>query len=203
MLVALEKLGTYGNDASIGKIARAFRCSGKKHYYVYFFDLTDVIFIKGSVMNFTRRFITAILSLEDEVLFWPEKDERIEISNRIKQQTYFPNCVGFFGFVDGALIPLSTKPCGHSEDFYIRKSNYAINAMIVCDDLKVIRHCYVGWPGNTHDNRVYDNSMLAKSPSDFFSGDQYILADSAYTASREVVPAYKKPAGGQVLGVNK
>lgn len=151
-------------------------------------------------MNFTRRFIIAVLSLERECLFWPEEDERKEFSARIKEQTGFPDCLGF---VDGTLIPVSTKPGWHGEDFYSRKSNYAVNAMIVCDDQKLIRHCYVGWPGSTHDNRVYDNSALATDARRFFSGDQYLLADSAYTPSQEIVPAYKKPPGGVMSGINK
>lgn len=151
-------------------------------------------------MNFTKRFIIAVLSLEDKVLFWPEEYERMEISARIKEQTRFSDCVGF---VDGTLIPLSKRPTWNGEDFYSRKSNYAVSAMIVCDDQKLIRHCYVGWPGSTHDNRVYDNSALGMNPRAFFSGEQYLLADSAYTPSREIVPAYKKPFGGELAGDNK
>jgi len=133
--------------------------------------------------------------LEKNVVFWPEEDERKEISRRIESETGFPFCVGF---VDGSLIALDSKPTWNGEDFYTRKSNYCISAMFVCDDRKLIRHCYTGWAGSSHDARVYANSPLARSPRTFFSGNEYLLADSAYAPSREIVPAYKKPYNGQL-----
>lgn len=137
--------------------------------------------------------------MEDDVVFWPTEDERQEISKRIKNDTDFPFCVGF---VDGTLIPFSGKPVWQGEDFYSRKSFYCLTAMIVCDDRKMIRHCFTGYAGSSHDARVYANSDLAQNPRKFFSGEEYLLADSAYTPSREIIPAYKKPVHGEMSADN-
>ncbi|GAU99995.1 hypothetical protein RvY_10919 [Ramazzottius varieornatus] len=81
--------------------------------------------------------------------------------------------------------------CG--EDYYTRKGSYAINAMIVCDDLKRIRHVFAGFPGCSHDHRVFMYSKLALNPFKYFSGHEYLLADSAYPVSDIIVPTFKKP----------
>lgn len=155
--------------------------------------------LEGSVNNFTNRFLVAILSLEKKAVFWPDAEERKEISSRIESMTAFPSCIGF---VDGTLIDLEFKPTWKGEDFYTRKSRYSLSAMLVCDDQKLIRYCFTGWAGCTHDNRVYTNSSLAHSPNLFFSGDEYLLADSAYTPIRQLIPAYKKPVNGELVGDN-
>jgi DDE superfamily endonuclease len=59
--------------------------------------------------------------------------------------------------------------------------------------IKRIRYVYTGWPGCAHDARVYGNSALARRPERFFSGEEYLLADSGYTPSLRIVPAFKKP----------
>lgn len=76
--------------------------------------------------------------------------------------------------------------------------------MIVCDDQKLIRYCFTGWAGSSHDARVFASSALSRSSRDYFSGNEFLLADSAYPVKEEVVPAYKKPTnGGDLVGDNK
>lgn len=62
----------------------------------------------------------------------------------------------------------------------------------MCDDQRRIRYIYTGWPGCSHDARVFENSALAQEKDEFFSGEEYLLADSGYTASMNVVPAFKR-----------
>ncbi|KAI7874185.1 uncharacterized protein EV154DRAFT_578454 [Mucor mucedo] len=90
MIVALERLGYYGNGASIGKFARAGRISER------------------AVVCFTKRFIIAVISnLAKEYLRWPTAEERKIINKEIEEEYGFPECVGF---VDGSLFPLSNRP---------------------------------------------------------------------------------------------
>lgn len=140
-----------------------------------------------------------IFSLEKQTLFWPNEDEKTEIKTRIEHESGFPSCLGF---VDGTLIPLRYKPSWHGEDFYSRKASYSLSCMIVCDDQKLIRHVYTGWAGSSHDARVYSNSPLGRYPDVYFGGDEYLLADSAYQTLKEVIPAYKKPVNGDLVGDN-
>ena len=57
-------------------------------------------------------------------------------------------------------------------------------ALIVCDDRKRIRYVCTGWPGCTHDQRVYDNSTIALRSEEYFSPSQCLLADSGFTPTR-------------------
>jgi DDE superfamily endonuclease len=84
------------------------------------------------------------------------------------------------------------------EDFYSRKGRYGLAGLIVCDDRKRIRYVYSGWAGCAHDTRVFKNSLLALQPERFFSGDEYLLADSGYTPSRHIIPVFKKPPRGSL-----
>jgi hypothetical protein len=107
LMVCLYRMGFSGNAASYQKIAKYF---------------TIAI---GSVERFTAQCVSAILCLKNEAIFWPDRDERRSISKRIGT---LPECVGF---VDGTLFPLELKPSLHGEDYYSRKSSYAINGNVI------------------------------------------------------------------------
>src|SRR5215469_13204116 len=109
------------------------------------------------------------MSLEKELVFWPDATERGEISHRIRAVSGFPSCLGF---IDGTLFPLEEKPGKDGEDYYSRKGKYGLAGLVVCDDQKRIRHIYTGWPGCTHDARVFENSPLALNTQQFFTGGQ-------------------------------
>jgi hypothetical protein len=149
---------------------------------------------KGSVTNYLRRAVDAVLSLFSKTVFWPDEQERLEISQRLREKHHFPKCVGA---IDGTHLGLAFKPEKDGEEYWTRKQHYAVAATLVCDDRKRIRYINVGWPGSVHDQRVYQNSALHNNPSVFFSDREYLLGDSAYTPSPTMVPAYKK-FGGQV-----
>jgi hypothetical protein len=56
------------------------------------------------------------------VFFWPAKEERLEISARIKQR--------HFGFIDGTHLGLSTRPESCGEEYFTRKGKYAVPALL-------------------------------------------------------------------------
>jgi hypothetical protein len=61
----------------------------------------------------------------------------------------FPGCVGF---VDGTYVVLRFCPTKDGETFFNRKSRYAYNIMLVCDNKKRIRYLVSGWPGSVDGN---------------------------------------------------
>ena len=71
--------------------------------------------------------------------------------------------------------------------------------MVICDDHKRIRYLNIGWPGSVHDQRIYQNCKINKTPAQFFSSQEYLLGDSAFTSNAWTVPAYKKFSGQIVL----
>ncbi|OBZ80416.1 putative nuclease HARBI1 [Choanephora cucurbitarum] len=194
MMVSLERLGLHGNDASVGRIARNSCISGGLKYNSLksnnrVFHLPVYAYIEGSVVNFLRRFMKAILALEKETVFWPCAEEREVIQERIVSKTGFPNCIIF---VDGTRIPLEYKSAWDGEMFYCRKDIHSLAAMIVCDDRMKIRFVCTGWAGSTHDARVFANNPLMKNTSAYFDPNEYILADSAYPCLPHTIPAYRK-----------
>ena len=109
MYGSFERLGCDGNGASIGKFAQHH---GVSH---------------GSIVNFTSRVFEALLSLHDNVIWWPRAEERAAISRRFASSYGLPNAVGI---VDGTPVHFSQKPAVDGEVFYTRKGRY-FNATII------------------------------------------------------------------------
>jgi hypothetical protein len=151
---------------------------------------------KGSVMNYVDRSVSAVLQFRNRRIFWPEPEERQAISNRIRDIFMFPEVVET---VDGTHLGLSTRPVCHGENCFSRKSNYAIVAMVVNDDKRLIRYLNIGWPASVHDEQVFSNCSLSLAPNDFFSAGEYLLGDSAFSNRSSVVPAFKKLANTILL----
>jgi hypothetical protein len=112
----------------------------------------------GSVNNYVERSIRALMEIKEEVVYWPDEGEREEIKTRMAVHG-FRHCVGI---IDGTLVVLDFRPEIYHECYYSRKCCYALNVMVVCDDQRRITYYYAGWPGSTHDNRVFRNSKLFK-----------------------------------------
>lgn len=175
MLVTLKYFGGMGNGCSAHTVKDGLGIS------------------VGSVHSYVDRCVKVILSLENQTLFWPDVRERVELKSRIKEKFYFPNCVGM---VDGTHLGLMEKPSEHGEDYFTRKCEYGVVAMVVCDDKRRIRYLNVGWPASVHDQRVWRNTMVSNKPDNFFSSGEYLVADSAFSNTTFIVPAYKKFADG-------
>jgi DDE superfamily endonuclease len=175
LLVLLNYLGTEGSGASGSAQRQAFRIG------------------KGTSRFYHNRAEVAILSLRNQYYAWPDAEEREKISEYIHHKYHWPNCVGF---VDGTLFPLGTMPQTKDRaDYFGRKQTYALSTMIVCDHNRKIRSYLAGWPGCTHDNRIFKNMKIARQPEHHFSHKEYILGDSAFENNWFMVSSYKAPAG--------
>lgn len=173
-LVGLANLGTAGNGGDHYHLARMFNCS------------------EGSVQNWTNRFITAVLRLEQGYLRWPSPQERAVLKQEITSKSFFKDTVGF---VDGSYIPLATAPRETPEDYWTRKMFYAFNIMLVCDLHRRVTYYELGWCGSVHDQRVFRSSKLFENPNRYFSPGEYLLADSGYTVCDFVIPCLKRCRG--------
>lgn len=182
LLVFLYSLGCSGSDCNNKRIAARFHVSS------------------GVIHLFVQRVTKALLSHKNDVIRWPSEDEKLNISNEIKQQYGLPNCIGI---MDGTLLRLQYAPLIHPENYHSRKGFYAVQALIICDHTCRINHVYVGWPGSTHDNRVWRNSKVFQYQDLYFNDIQYVICDSAYTVDAHVIPAYKRSRGIVVLDAMK
>ncbi len=100
MLVLLKLLGSEGNAASALSVKQGLGIG------------------KGSLLNYIRRAVDAVLSLFDDIMFWPDVDERLKISNRVHEKYHFSKCIGF---VDGTHFGLASKPKIHGKEYFTRK----------------------------------------------------------------------------------
>ena len=174
LLVLLKYYGSEGNSASSVSLGSFF---GIGH---------------GAVDRCKEAALEGVLSLEDRTYFWPDAEERKVIANRIRDTYLFPNCVGI---IDGTLLPLLQRPLLHGENYLSRKKFYAIVMLVVCDDQCRIIYYHIGWPGSVHDNRAWRNSRLYRKFNEYFSHREYLLGDSAFTASDIMIPPFKAYAG--------
>jgi hypothetical protein len=146
---------------------------------------------KGSINNYVDRCISALHEIHDNVVYWPDQQERQDMKNRLAS-TGFRHCTGI---IDGTLVVLDFKPEKYHKCYYLRKSVYALNVMVVCDDQKRVTYYLAGWPGSCHDNRVFKNSNLFMNKEDYFDHGEYLLGDSAYSLSSIMVQSFKKMPG--------
>jgi hypothetical protein len=105
----------------------------------------------GSIHNYVHRSIKALKEIKNNVVYWPNQEEKDAMKKQLAA-TGFWHCVRV---IDGTLVVLDFRPEACHECYYSQKSVYAINLMVVCDDQKRIIFYLAGWPGSTHDNRVF------------------------------------------------
>jgi hypothetical protein len=171
IMVVLQKLGCDGNGNSRGRLAR--NCG----------------YSNGAVTIFSRRVFTAILSLRKKVIKWPNARERNQIAERMDQKYGIATC----GVLDGTPVVFSQKPHIDGETFYNRKSQYAINLQLICDDKKQIRYFISGWPGSCYDCDVFSNGKMFKNPESYFNEGEFLIADSGYVLQKYCCIPYKQP----------
>jgi hypothetical protein len=143
---------------------------------------------KGSVKNYVRRCTSALHKIKDEVIYWPDQEEKNDMKSRVYSYG-FCHCVGI---INGTLVVLDFKPEKYHKCYYYHKSCYAINIMVVCNDRKRIAYYNAGWPGSIHNNCVWLNSKLSRNREEYFSYLEYLLGDSAYSSSSIIMQAFKK-----------
>jgi len=170
--VALYRFGRYGNGASVRDVSAHFGLG------------------EGTVDLVTNRVIDAIMSFAAKYIRWYTSSEKEEVKRRIENDTGFPNCLGF---LDGTTMVLDLKPGIDYESYFNRKSRYGLSAQIVSDWDDRIRFLFVGYPASVHDSRCIGYSELVTKPHKFFSNDEYVLADSAYSLSDTIITPFKKP----------
>jgi len=178
LMVLLRYLGTDGSGASLPSLRARYKFSA------------------GTARNHKMRALKAVLSLSSEYYRWPDPKERRQIANRFKDEYGWPNLVAI---CDGTLNPLLTKPeTSDYSDYSGRKHQYSLSTLIFNDDKRRIRYFLAGWPGCSHDNRVFRNSNLYRNPTQYFTESEYSIADSALEPQPFMVPGYRKPVGGSL-----
>ena len=102
--------------------------------------------------------------------------------------------------MDGTLLSLSLTP--ESQDasgYHGRKILHSLTVNVLNDDRMKIRAYLAGFPGSTHDNRVWKNMNQYQVPEDFFSPLEYVICDTAYEPTSLCVSAFKCVSGDGLI----
>lgn len=169
LALVMYRLGSNGTGASIAKIASLFGVGDG-----------------GTIDKVTWRVFRCILALEDDYVKWPSDQEKAEIILETSHE--LPHCIGY---LDGTEIPLQDKPMEDHVSYYSRKKQYSIKAQVVGDHKLMIRNYVIGWPGSAHDARMFHQSKLATHPEEFFSGLEWLAADSAYPLTTRIITPFR------------
>ncbi len=146
----------------------------------------------GSNCEYRKRVVQALIDIRKEWIYWPDAEERKEIAQRIETLFHFPNCIGM---MDGTLLPLAFEPSSDdAADYHGRKFPYSLTVLVINDDKRRIRAYLSGYPGSTHDNRLWRNMKPNHQADKYFSPQEYVLADTAFEPSDNCIPAYKNDA---------
>jgi DDE superfamily endonuclease len=152
----------------------------------------DMEFGFGSSYQYVRRVVKAINSSLKDHYSWPDPTERKSIANFFEEHYNLPFCVGI---IDGMLHRLATKPqSSDAADYHGRKGD-TLSTLIVSDHKRRIRYYQAGWPGSAHDNRILRTSRLSCRFQEYFTPEEYMLGDSAFTNRSFVVTTYKEVSG--------
>lgn len=170
LALVLYRLGSSGDGGTVGKIASLFGVGDG-----------------GTINKITSRVFKSILSIEDKFVYWPNKDERIELV--VETFHELPHCIGY---VDGTEIPLKERPTLDHSSYYSKSQQYSLKVQVVGDCHLKIRQIIVGYPGCAHDARIYNNSKLSTQPENYFSDEQYIIADSAYKLTTTTISSFRQ-----------
>ncbi|KAG2215120.1 hypothetical protein INT45_002992 [Circinella minor] len=178
LLVTTRRLGFYGNGASIGNIAR--------YYGVR----------EGSVIKYTNRCIKAICLFESTYIHWPSEQEKYISKKYFSSSFLFDDCLGI---IDGTLFFLANEPCStEAQSYFSYKKKYGISGILVCNSNKQIIYSYIGWPGSTHDSRIFSNSSIFRYPGLYFKENEYLLGDSGFECLKNIIVLYKKPRNSEL-----
>ena len=147
----------------------------------------------GSTEKARERVVKALNDLRHQYITWPDEEERKQIARRIEKEFHLPNCVGF---MDGTLLPLGIAPSSDdAADYHGRKFQYSLTVLVINDDKRRIRAYLSGYPGSTHDNRLWRNMKQNQKSDQYFGPTEYVLCDTAFESSDVCVSAYKHDAG--------
>lgn len=86
----------------------------------------------------------------------PEGQRLENVVNGFEERWGFPQCIGA---IDGTHIPV-TPPALHRNDYRNRKGWCSVNAQCIVDHQFLFIDVYAGWPGRSHDARVFKNSEV-------------------------------------------
>ncbi|CAI5928730.1 unnamed protein product [Closterium sp. NIES-65] len=121
-----------------------------------FVDLSSVF---GLSKTLCHMLVDALLMhfpsvFKQQWVHFPTRDDLDEMAAEFRAIKGLPAVVGA---IDGTHIPMKGME-GHRQEYYTRKSCYAVQLQITCDARGIIWDYLIGYLGSAHDQRVFMNS---------------------------------------------
>jgi len=136
------------------------------------------------------RVTDALVDKKPDYIKMPGPHESADTANRMFAKFKLPR---FAYAIDGTLMAFPEAPRGLPENktkqqFWSRKQRYGINVQVVSNDRRIY-DLDVGWPGGTHDARIYARSEV-KHYLETEAPPYYLAGDSAYPISELLQKPY-------------
>ncbi|CAI5518231.1 unnamed protein product [Closterium sp. Naga37s-1] len=93
---------------------------------------------------------------------FPTCDDLDEMAEEFRAVKGVPAVVGA---IDGTHVHMKGME-GHRQEYWTRKSAYAVQLQVTCDARNIIWDFLIGYPGNAHDQRVFmDSASMRRGPT--------------------------------------
>ena len=127
------------------------------------------------------------------MIFYRFPDNHTEFSHiakKFKRKAGIPHAIGA---IDGSHIPIKA-PVQFPMDYFNRKGFYSIVLQAVIDSSGKFIDIFVGYPGSTHDSKIFRNSPInhmLTSSSLVIPSNAYILGDAGYSCQNWLLTSYR------------
>ncbi|KMQ82753.1 nuclease harbi1, partial [Lasius niger] len=144
---------------------------------------------RATAVRAVRRVTHAVFRRSEKFIQWPNGDRAVIVMRGFEEASGFPRTIGA---IDGTHIRIDA-PKENPADYVNRKGFHSIQLQLVCDQKTLITHCYTGYPGFVHDQRVYRHSEVANFLNDEqkFPADSHILGDAAYELHQHLLTPFR------------
>lgn len=142
-------------------------------------DFAGVCF--ASVCRIVRRVTDAIVRLRPQFIKMPEtEEEKIAASSAFHAIASFPRVIGA---IDCTHIKIQSPGGEEAENFRNRKGWFSLNVQTISGaDLKV-NNIVARWPGGSHDQTIFNNSVVRMRFDRGDFGNYILVGDSGYRNS--------------------
>lgn len=90
-------------------------------------------------------------------MIFPNDVQCRENALQVYERSRFP---GIVGAIDGTHVPIMNPGGEHAEVFRNRKRVFSFNCQGIVNHKRKFINFITGWPGSTHDNRIFNNSRI-------------------------------------------
>ncbi|CAI5995209.1 unnamed protein product [Closterium sp. NIES-64] len=181
----------------------------RKRRYLITHEVACLVAIKYLASGMTFRDLSAVFGLsktlchtlvdallmhfptafKQQWVHFPTRDDLDEMAEEFRAIKGVPAVVGA---IDGTHIHMKGME-GHRQEYYTRKSCYAVQLQITCDARGIIWDYLVGYPGSAHDQRVFMKRALHERLHNDDIAPYQIVGDAAYPLRDFCLTPYMHP----------